>query len=258
MGKSGLYGRVASTVYLLVTFAAQPQPHHNYPTYSLNRNHAWQEPLATKVAVLKAIFCLRSSMATAPWKDSHSFGHQHGFTLALEDSGVKRKKKKKRRNKDSPRWLEQRASGASDDDKFTAECTCAPNARHTLAHLECHSSHRGLAFRVDSSAPGASARGVKSYPYPNERDCQTNFVYCCCLARIMYLLCDYIVKVGIILYEDTPAFYNLTPYLHTTRFLSFPFWMTCCAHYPPLSHWKHSEFSLTAIKNRGVFPPGVL
>lgn len=66
MGKSGLYGRVASTVYLLVTFAARPQPHHNYPTYSLNRNHAWQEPLATKVAVLKAIFCLRSSMATAP------------------------------------------------------------------------------------------------------------------------------------------------------------------------------------------------
>lgn len=65
VGKSGLYGRVASTVYLLVTFAAQPQPHHNYPTYSLNRNHAWQEPLATKVAVLKAIFCLWSSMATA-------------------------------------------------------------------------------------------------------------------------------------------------------------------------------------------------
>lgn len=63
--KSGLYGRVAPTVYLLVTFAARPQPHHNYPTYSLNRNHAWQEPLATKVAVLKAIFCLRSSMATA-------------------------------------------------------------------------------------------------------------------------------------------------------------------------------------------------
>lgn len=68
--KSGLYGRVAPTVYLLVTFAARPQPHHNYPTYSLNRNHAWQEPLATKVAVLKAIFCLRSSMATALWKDS--------------------------------------------------------------------------------------------------------------------------------------------------------------------------------------------
>lgn len=65
MDKSGLYGRVAPTVYLLVTFAARPQPHHNYPTYSLNRNHAWQEPLATKVAVLKAIFCLWSSMATA-------------------------------------------------------------------------------------------------------------------------------------------------------------------------------------------------
>ncbi len=50
--KSGLYGRVAPTVYLLVTFAAQPQLHHNYPTYSLNRNHAWQEPPATKVAGL--------------------------------------------------------------------------------------------------------------------------------------------------------------------------------------------------------------
>lgn len=61
--KSGLYGRVALTVYLLVTFAAWPQPHHNYPTYSLNRNHAWQEPPATKVAGLKAIFCLQSSMA---------------------------------------------------------------------------------------------------------------------------------------------------------------------------------------------------
>lgn len=95
VGKSGLYGRVASTVYLLVTFAARPQPQHNYPTYSLNRNHAWQGPLATKVAVLRAIFCLRSSMAMAPWKDSHSFGHQHGFTLALEDSGLKKKKKKR-------------------------------------------------------------------------------------------------------------------------------------------------------------------
>lgn len=63
MDKSGLYRRVAPTVYLLVTFAAQPPPHHNYPTYSLNRNHARQEPPATKVAGLKAIFCLRSSMA---------------------------------------------------------------------------------------------------------------------------------------------------------------------------------------------------
>lgn len=68
--KSGLYGRVAPTVYLLVTFAAQPQPHHNYPTYSLNRNHAWQEPPATKVAGLKAIFCLQSLMAMASRKDS--------------------------------------------------------------------------------------------------------------------------------------------------------------------------------------------
>lgn len=63
--KSGLYGRFAPTVYLLVTFAAQPQPHHNYPTYSLNRNHAWQEPPATKVAGLKAIICLQSSIAVA-------------------------------------------------------------------------------------------------------------------------------------------------------------------------------------------------
>lgn len=70
MDKSGLYGRVAPTVYLLVTFAAQPQPHHNYPTYSLNRNHAWQEPPATKVAGLKAIFCLQSLMAMASRKDS--------------------------------------------------------------------------------------------------------------------------------------------------------------------------------------------
>lgn len=65
MDKSSLYGRVAPTVYLLVTFAAWPQPLHNYPTYSLNRNHAWQEPPATKVAVLKAIFYLQSSMASA-------------------------------------------------------------------------------------------------------------------------------------------------------------------------------------------------
>lgn len=65
MDKSGLYRSVAPTVYLLVTFAAQPQLHHNYPTYSLNRNHAWQEPSATKVAGLKAIFCLQSSMALA-------------------------------------------------------------------------------------------------------------------------------------------------------------------------------------------------
>lgn len=68
--KSGLYGTVAPTVYLLVTFAARPQPHHNYPTYSLNRNHAWQEPPATKAAGLKAIFCLQSSIAMASWKDS--------------------------------------------------------------------------------------------------------------------------------------------------------------------------------------------
>lgn len=68
--KSGLYGRVAPTVYLLVTFAARPPPHHNYPTYSLNRNHAWQEPPATKVAGLKAMFCLQSSMAVASWKHS--------------------------------------------------------------------------------------------------------------------------------------------------------------------------------------------
>lgn len=63
--KSGLYRRVAPTVYLLVTFAARLQPHHNYPTYSLNRNQAWQEPPASKVEGLKAIFCLQSSMATA-------------------------------------------------------------------------------------------------------------------------------------------------------------------------------------------------
>lgn len=134
------------------------------------------------------------------------------------------------------------------------------DARHTLAHLECHSTHRGLAFRVDSSAPGASAQGVKSYPYPNERDCQSDFVYCCCLARIMYLLCDYIVKVSIIQYEDTLPFTTSTPTGTPTppHFLSISFWMTSCAHYPPLSRRKHSELSLTAIKNRGVSPPGVL
>lgn len=88
--------------------------------------------------------------------------------------------------------------GADDDDKFTAERTCFPNTRHTLAHLECHSSHRGLAFRVDSSAPGASIRGAESYPYPNKLDCHNDFVYSYYSACIMYLLCDYIVKVSII------------------------------------------------------------
>lgn len=63
--KLGFYGRVAPTVYLLVTFAAWPQLHHNYPTYSLNRNHAWQEPPATKVAGLRAMCSLQSSMAVA-------------------------------------------------------------------------------------------------------------------------------------------------------------------------------------------------
>lgn len=57
--KSGLCSGFAPTVYLLVTFAARPQPHHNYPTYSLNRNHAWQEPPATKVGLLKAAFIFR-------------------------------------------------------------------------------------------------------------------------------------------------------------------------------------------------------
>lgn len=62
--KSGLLRkRVAPTVYLPVTFAAWPQPLHNYPTYSPNRNCAWQERPATKVAGLKAIVRLQSSMA---------------------------------------------------------------------------------------------------------------------------------------------------------------------------------------------------
>lgn len=47
---------------------------------------------------------------------------------------------------------------------------------------------------------------MKSYPYPNERGRRSNFVYRRCLARIMYLLCDYIVKVSIILHEDTLPF----------------------------------------------------
>lgn len=50
-------------------------------------------------------------------------------------------------------------------------------ARHTLAHFECHSSHRGLAFGVDSPAPGASTLGVESYPFPNEVDCLNDFDY---------------------------------------------------------------------------------
>lgn len=50
-------------------------------------------------------------------------------------------------------------------------------ARHTLAHFECRSSHRGLAFGVDSPAPGASTLGVESYPFPNEVDCLNDFDY---------------------------------------------------------------------------------
>lgn len=57
---------------------------------------------------------------------------------------------------------------ADDDDGFTADCTCFSNTWHTLAHFECHSSHRGLAFGVDSPAPGARPLGADSYPYPDE------------------------------------------------------------------------------------------
>ena len=83
MDKSGLYRWFAPTVYLLVTFAACPQPHHNYPTYSLNGNDAWQEPPATKVAVLKAIFYLQSSMAT----DYCAEFNGHRFMKGLHSSG---------------------------------------------------------------------------------------------------------------------------------------------------------------------------
>ena len=92
-------------------------------------------------------------------KGLHSFEHQHGLTLTWSKG----------------RWgLNRLASAAGtksimadDGDEFTAECTCLPNARHTLAHFECHSSHRGLAFGVDSPGPGAD-----SYPCPQEADSQ--------------------------------------------------------------------------------------
>lgn len=92
---------------------------------------------------------------------------------------------------------------ADDDDGFTADCTCFHNTRHTLAHFECHSSHRGLAFGADSPAPAAG-----SYPYPDEVDCQGKMtpekikstylddsIYCSRSACIVYLLCDCFVKI---------------------------------------------------------------
>lgn len=98
-------------------------------------------------------------------KGLHSFGHQHGFTSAWSN---------RRRGLN---WLASIAAtksimAADDDDEFTADCTCFPNTRHTLAHFECHSSHRGLAFGVASPAPGASTLGVDNYPSPDEVDCQ--------------------------------------------------------------------------------------
>lgn len=101
MDKSGLYGRFAPTVYLLVTFAARPQPHHNYPTYSPNRNHAWQERPATKVAGLKAILCLQSSMAIALWKDCIHLNISMGSVYSPTEDGSLT---------DLPQWTEQSAS----------------------------------------------------------------------------------------------------------------------------------------------------
>lgn len=59
---------------------------------------------------------------------------------------------------------------ADDDDEFTADCTCFSKMPHTLAHSECHSSHRGLAFGVASPGPRASTLGAGKYPYPDEVD----------------------------------------------------------------------------------------
>lgn len=92
-------------------------------------------------------------------------------------------------------------------------------ARYTLAHFECHSSHRGLAFGVDSPAPGACTLGVESYPYPNEVDCLNEFIYYHYSACIVYLLSDY----SIILYEDIILF----PFYH----LNTTIWMTYCLYY---------------------------
>lgn len=81
--KSGLCSSgFAPTVYLLVTFAARPQPHHNYPTYSLNRNHAWQEPPATKVGLLKAAFLFREFNSHSIINGLYLFGHQRGCISA--------------------------------------------------------------------------------------------------------------------------------------------------------------------------------
>lgn len=81
--KSGLCSSgFAPTVYLLVTFAARPQPHHNYPTYSLNRNHAWQEPPATKVGLLKAAFLFWEFNSHSIINGLYLFGHQRGCISA--------------------------------------------------------------------------------------------------------------------------------------------------------------------------------
>lgn len=81
--KSGLCSSgFAPTVYLLVTFAARPQPHHNYPTYSLNRNHAWQEPPATKVGLLKAAFLFWEFNSHSIINGLYLFEHQRGCISA--------------------------------------------------------------------------------------------------------------------------------------------------------------------------------